>query len=378
MAMNREAAEYTLAIIRAVMKESAVPGLPEGIDLGELFAFARFHNVEALLWHGLSQLEMPEDNPVWQFWQNRGAMLLAQGVVQLSERDILIDALTSADIPVLPVKGCWIKELYPNLEYRQMADLDMLIPEECLPKATSLMLTLGYTTDTAENAPNHASFLKPPYTEVELHVKLLEEDRGYYADVWQRAQPVEDVPGLFRFRKEDEYIYYFLHMQKHLEDAGAGIRSVLDSLIYRTAWPDMDWAYLRQELEKWDLWELAQNIQRLCDCWFVTGEPVQEDLHSMAEAFLTSGSYGTVENRSQNRLAKLEKTYKSPLIRGVVYWAIQVFRPMEEMKRGFPVLKKAPFLLPVFWAYRAVRKFANRPGEIWHHITIVFGKGTKK
>ena len=258
-----------------------------------------------------------------------------------------------------------------------MADLDMLIPEDKLHQATKCMLSLGYTTDIAENSPNHAGFLKPPYTEVELHVRLLEDDGGYYQDVWHRAQPVEGYPCLYRFAPEDEYVYYILHMQKHLEDAGTGIRSVLDGLIYRRVWPDMDWTYLRRELERWGLWELTCNIQRLCDSWFVTGEPVPEDLAPMAESFLASGSYGTVENRSQNRMDKLEKTYKNSLVRGIVYWGIQVFRPMEEMKRGFPLLNKAPFLLPVFWIYRAIRKFTNRPKEIWHHITIVFGKGKR-
>ena len=374
MPIHNPIGNYTISVIRSVMGAQTVPPMPEGVTLEGLYAFARLHNVEALLWHGLSQLEIPEENPVWQDWENRAAMLLAQGVVQLADRDALFEALTGAGIPLLPVKGCWLKELYPNMEYRQMADLDVLVPEDQLQRAKQILLSLGYTTDAVEDSANHAGFLKPPYTEVELHVRLLEHDNGYYRDVWQRVQPVEGYPCLYRFSPEDEYIYYILHFHKHLEDAGTGIRSVLDSLVYRTAWPELNWTYLQQELEKWGLWELTRNLHRLCQSWFQTGEPVPADLEVMAEAILNAGSYGNVQTRSRNRLDKLREKYPNPLIRAIVYCCIRVCRPREEMERSFPVLRKVPFLLPVFWIYRMARRFLNRPGEIWRHTISIFRK----
>ena len=81
-----------------------------------------------------------------------------------------------------------------------------------------------------------------------MHVRLLQEDGGYYDDIWDRAQEDADYPCLYRFSPEDEYIYYFLHINKHLEDAGTGIRSILDSVVYRDAFPQLDRQYLQQEL----------------------------------------------------------------------------------------------------------------------------------
>lgn len=372
---SRECTDYTIRVIRAVMGETEVPSMPGNLALKALYRFAKLHNVEALIYHGLCRLEMDMGDPVWQDWENRAAMLLSQGIVQLAERDVLFEALTGGGIPLLPVKGCWIKEMYPNMEYRQMSDLDMLIPEDAVSHAREMMRSLGYTTDTFEDAPNHAGFLKPPYTEVELHTGLLERDGGYYDDVWQRAGKVEGYPCLYRFRAEDEYIYYIAHIHKHLEDAGIGIRSVLDSMVYRDVWPDMDWAYIGRELETLKLRELEQNIRKLCDCWFRTGEPVPPELEAVAEYMLSAGSYGTMENRSRKRLEKLDETYRNPLVRGAVYWRIQVCRPRAEMERSYPVLRKLPVLLPVFWIYRAVMRFVSRPKQIWHHVTLVFGRG---
>lgn len=368
---------YCLDLIRAVMQQREVPAIPEDLSLQEIYNFGRLHNVEAMLYHGLCQLEMEEKDPLWQSWGNRAAMLLAQGVVQLSDRDTLFDVLTAAGIPLLPVKGCWLKELYPNMEYRQMVDLDMLIPEAKAQEAREIMLSLGYRTEAFEDSPNHAGYLKPPYTEVELHVRLLQEDGGYYDDIWERAERVEGYPCLYRLSSEDEYIYYLQHLNKHLEDAGTGIRSILDCVVYRDAYPEMDREYLKRELERLQLWELAKQVETLSDCWFRTGDGVPQELEQLAQSILYAGSYGTLENRSRQRLEKLQGKYKNPVIRGIVYWAIQFCRPLEEMRRSYPVLKKLPVLLPVFWIIRAVMKFGKNPRTIWHHVKLVFGRGNE-
>ena len=375
--MHNLCTEYCLGVIRAVMEESTVPKMPEGLSLQELFDFSKLHNVEAMVFHGLEQLQPDEEDPLWQHWQNRADMLMTQSIVQLADRDTLFAALPAAGIRILPVKGCWLKEQYPDIDYRQMSDLDILIPKEKAEDAAAVMRALGYKPGDFDDNPRHTGYLKAPYTGVELHTSLLYEDRGYYDDVWNRAEPVADCPGVYRFRAEDEYIFYLLHLHKHLNSAGTGIRSVLDSLVFRQAYPGMDRHYLRKELEKWGLWELAEDIETLADCWFKTGSSVPEQLREMAEFILSAGSYGTLENRYQRRLDKLEKRYKNPFLRAIAYWIGRICRPMKEMKRSYPVLHKLPFLLPFLWIHRAIVRFCRRPKEVRHHIAVVFGRGKK-
>ena len=130
MTTNSACAMYCIDLIRCLLQEKEIPQLPDTVSLQELYAFAKLHNVEAMVFHGLEQLGMDNTNPIWQDWQNRSAMLLTQGIVQMADRDTLFSALTEAGIKLLPVKGCWMKELYPDIDYRQMSDLDMLIPAE--------------------------------------------------------------------------------------------------------------------------------------------------------------------------------------------------------------------------------------------------------
>lgn len=375
MTHNKACAEYAISLIRAVMQDSRIPPVPENVSLEDLYRFARLHNVDALMYHGLSQLDLDFASSLWLQWENRAAMLMAQSVVQLADRDTVFSALTSAGIPLLPFKGCWMKELYPNVEFRQMADLDMLVPRDRSQEAKRIMLSLGYTTESFEDGPHHAGYLKPPYTEVELHVTMMEEDIPYYHNVWDRAEKVDGYPCLYRFSPEDEYIFYIVHMNKHLEDAGIGIRSILDSTVYRDAFPGMDRVYLRRELEHLGLWQRTVDIETIADCWFKTGTPIPENLESLAEYLLSAGSYGHLENRSRNRLERLERKYRNPIVRGFVYWGIRFFRPLKEMQQGYPVLEKLPVLLPVFWIHRAVMKFVRHPQKNLQHIALVFGKG---
>ena len=256
-----QTAEYIISLIRAVMQEQPAPLIPAGISVKELFDFARSHAVEALVFRGLAPMLSHCDDPVWRQWENRANQLLAQSIVQLQQRDELIHRLTTAGIPVLPVKGCWLKELYPDLGDRQMSDLDMLIPPEDAPSAEKILLSMGYQRE--EVSFHHTAYRRPPYTAVELHTSLLPETDEHfscYQNIWEKAVPVEGVPGLNRLKPEDEYLYYLVHLSKHLSEGGSGIRSILDNCIYTRCFPKLDSTYVASELKKLGLSELAQQV----------------------------------------------------------------------------------------------------------------------
>lgn len=371
-----QTADYTISLIRAVMQEQPVPPIPEGISLKELFDFSRSHAVESLVFRGLAPLLSHCEDPVWQLWENRANLLLAQSIVQLQERDELIQALTQKSIDVLPVKGCWLKELYPDLGDRQMSDLDMLIHPEDAPSAEGILLSMGYQRE--EVSFHHTAYRKPPYTAVELHISLLPETDahfGYYQNIWDKAVSVEEVPGLYRLRPEDEYLYYLVHLSKHLSEGGSGIRSILDNSVYARCFPSLDRAYLEGELKMLGLAELAQQVQSLSRCWFETGQALPESLRPLALAVCTAGTYGTLEQRTRSRMERLRQQYPNPVLRFFAYCLPRFFRPLSEMKRRYPVLEKAPILLPVFWVVRMVSMMLRNEKSFWQHLRSLLGKG---
>ena len=369
-------ADYTISLIRALMQEQPVPPIPAGISERELFAFSRSHCIEALVYRGVSRLKAEAEDPVRKKWENRVNLLLAQSIVQLQERDDIIHQLTAAGIDVLPVKGCWLKDQYPDLCDRQMADLDMLIHPEAAASAEHVLLSMGYGQE--EICFHHTAYRKPPYTAVELHVSLLpetDEHAGYYHRIWEKAMIVEGTPRLYRLKPEDEYLYYLVHLNKHLSEGGSGIRSILDNCIYLRSFPDMDGDYLEKELETLGLSELARQVQTLSRCWFETGQAIPESLRPLAQAVCGAGTYGSLEMRTQQRMERLREKHRNPVARFFAYCLPRFFRPLSEMRRRYPILEKAPIALPVFWVVRVVSMMLHNEKSFWQHLRSVFQEG---
>lgn len=381
MNIRKECAAYCITVIRHLLQEKPIPAMPEDVSLGELYGYSRLHGVEAMVFHGLEQLDIPGNDPVWQNWRNRADMLLTQSIVQLAERDALFAALPAAGIRILPVKGCWLKEQYPDIDYRQMSDLDILIRPEDRAKAETIMSQLGYDKKTEiESAENHDTYAKPPYMSVELHHSLLmEEDTwfAYYSDVWERAVPEAGFPGVFRLKPEDEYIFYFVHLVKHLLFAGTGIRSFLDGRVHRTVWKDMDRAYLEQEFETLGMTELVRCAETLTDCWFGSGAPVPGELEVMADSILSAGTYGTESGRFRNHMKKAGKKIRNPFLIKICFLLSCLFLPLRHMQLLYPVLKKVPYLLPVFWIWRPIHRLLFRPQAVSNLVKQTNEEGDK-
>lgn len=380
MERNPICAQYCLDLIRAVMQEQPVPRMPEGVTLEELYVFSRMHSVEALVYHGLCQLDLDEEDPIWRSWDNRAQMLLTQSIVQLAERDELFAVLQETGMEILPVKGCWLKECYPQIDFRQMADMDVLIHREDREQGRKIMLGRGYQEDTGERSPHHDGYQKKPYLAAELHLQLLPSSNAhssYYDHIWDRAEAVEGQPRMKRLRPEDEYIFYFLHMKKHLEDAGCGIRSILDCVVFRDTYPEMDRAYLQQEFQNLGVWQLVQQVESLSESWFWTGKPLPDSLLPVADRVLWAGTYGNLEDWYVRRMDELKQKYKNPVVLQIVYWSSRFFRPMEEMKFNYPILEKLPVLLPVMWVVRIVKKCIAKPQALWSHVQKIYHEGTK-
>ena len=372
-------ADYILSLIRALMQEQPLPPIPEEFSLQELFDFSRSHAIEALVFRGLASLLPHSESPVWLQWENRVNQLLVQSIVQLQERDNLIQLLTHEGIHVLPVKGCWLKELYPELSDRQMSDLDMLIHPEDAASAEQALLSVGLQKEDV--CFHHTTYIRPPYTALELHTSLLpdiDEHTGYYQNIWEKAIPMEQTPGLYRLKPEDEYLYYIIHLSKHMAEGGSGVRSILDNHIYFRCFPDMDGAYLEKELEALGLLEFAQQVQELSRCWFETGAAIPEALEPLAQAVCTAGTYGSLEMRTHNRMARLREKYSNPVTRFFAYCFPRFFRPLSEMKRQYPVLEKAPIALPLFWVVRIVSKMLHNEKAFWQHLKLVFQEGGRR
>jgi hypothetical protein len=157
-----------------------------GSDLNwtNLLSLAQRHALVPLLFFQLSRVA-PEQVPADQLkkLRDRSQSNAALNVVLTGEMVRLLELFERNEIPAVPYKGPAIGVgIYGNLALRQFADLDILVPEAAVWRATELLRDRGYEAHFTIPTRKQSSFIRLSYvrlfkhetdrTTVELHWRL--------------------------------------------------------------------------------------------------------------------------------------------------------------------------------------------------------------
>lgn len=351
-----EAGNYLIHVLDSLLKNQKPQEKPEAISFRTLFNLAKFHSVAAMAYYGVEMLHVRPEEKLEQSWKKYRDVNSAKSFVQLSERERILDTFIEKGIAVLPLKGCLLKEMYPQSDYREMADLDILFDASKGKQARAEMERMGYVTKQFDKS-NHDNYEKPPYMGVELHRDMLPKRAktySYYNDVWTKAIEDEGRPGCYHFSWDDYYIFMLAHAAKHYFAGGSGIRTIMDIHVFLQKYGrELNQGYLKQELNKMRLWQFKQDAEKLAGIWFDGKEPDTE-MQLMAQYVLTSGVYGTRERRIENDIRAIEEQTQSGRLARMIYFLRRCFMEYSEMRKIYPVLDRLPMLLPFCWLHRLI------------------------
>lgn len=344
--------EYLIELIRCVLDGEKAYEKPQGVLWEHIFSLSKFHGIDNLVFYSVERLSSQPEGELLRKWRQRRDMAAVKSVTQLAERDKIDSVFSDAEIRHLMLKGCLLKEMYPQDDFRAMSDLDILIDKENMGKASQTLKKLGY--EFKEECDHHAAFCKPPVLNIEIHTRLVpkhfEKGYEYYSEPW--AYTAETDPYSCRFGWNDYYVFMLAHFAKHYYHGGSGIRSVMDIYVFlQKHGAELDRAYICRELEKMDIAVFAETAERLARYWFGGGISDRET-EDMALYVITSGNYGTKLRNAQNQIEMLRR--KNPHFVRTRYFLKRAFLPYSTMKFIYPVLKKVPVLLPFFEIYRWV------------------------
>ena len=365
---------YLIAILAAMLHQKAVPPLPEGMTWQMVYNVARYHSLDSMVLAGVEPMVRQADPALYADWNKQRSMNMVQTLTQISEQQRLVEAFSKAELPVLLVKGSALRVLYPSPNYRQMSDVDILTSKEDTARAEKLLMELGYQeTEKDSTQENEASFFLPPYMSVELHnspVNPQDPRAPYYEDIWTKTVENPALPHVFHLRTEDEYLYLLVHFIKHYDDAGIGIRQVMDVYLYQQAYgSSMDAAYLAKETAALGIDTMRTAIEQLAQLCFSGEEPPEEPdalVREMEEVCLLSGIYGSTQSRSIRMMQKVQQAGSN----NGAGWKLRylwrrLFPPLEELYRRYPKARRAPWLVPYYWLCRLLdgdywkRRFLN-------------------
>ena len=358
-----QAAEDMIYLCRCAVKDEAPDaGRLGGMDLSEVFSVAKRHMLSATAGTALETAGIRDR----QFMvavasaQRKAAMLD-------TDRKSVLDALEQAGIWYMPLKGILLKDLYPRFGMREMADNDILFDASRADDVKKIMEGLGFTVKQF-NKGNHDVYTRQPVSSFEMHRGLFDEvlegtKFAYYDNVRDRLIPDHKSQYGLRFSADDFYVYMFAHAYMHYARGGIGLRFLLDVYMYLkkvTIHPD----YVRQETEKLGIRSFEESGRRLSLNLFDGKDLTGED-RKMLRYMLSSGAYGTVQNRADNRVAEKGK-FRYLLSRMTI--------PYPIMLRDYPILKKAPVLYPVVWVWRFIYKFFTNPRIFMTDVGALFRK----
>ena len=366
--------EYLLSLLRACLTGTPAPEKPESVTWNMLFAAAKRQSVAVAAFSAIQTLQVRpegEDLERWDVWCSK---LTAKAVNQTLEARKLLTAFQNAGMRTMPLKGYYIRQLYPHPEMREMSDLDILVDDDRSRKMQDFMAAQGYRLDEMNRC--HAEYIKPPYMIVELHNALMPEEfsglHAYYSAPWKRAVAEAENSMIYQMNPSDTFIYSIVHFYKHYFYCGCGIRMLADLWLFlRHNETLLDRAYIEKCLRKQKTDAFARTAVALCRTWFEDGN-YDDAQRAMEERLFRAGTYGSKELYDQTQIERYNGRHKSRRIGKIRYFLKIVFPPLFEMEEMYPFLKKASILLPVTWVLRGFRVLFHSPKRIGEHYRKVF------
>lgn len=338
-----EAKADLLAVVRAALHGTDAPDASAFADFSAVCSLARRNAVQSMTY--LVLRDQKDALPAEDF--TRLSKSFQAAVLQETAQRMFLQTLRekfgAAGIDFMLLKGTHVKTLYPASEMRLMVDIDVLVREPDVERAQAILLECGLSLHL-DNGKD-IIYMRPPFLTVELHRALFQEGYDlypYFLDVWERAVPL----GAHEYKMSDAelYVYTLAHLAEHYTTAGSCFRPVMDLYLLeqKTA---LDFSALHARFREMGLAVFAEKVRALYRAMF-DGAQKDETLLLMENYVLLGPPV-----RHADAAAAAARTQKSKLRRLLA----AAFPALSHMRLKYPVLKKAPFLLPVFWVVRLLQ-----------------------
>jgi hypothetical protein len=241
------------------LKRDAINSLlARGVDIGYFSLLAVNHHVASLAYNALKSCAPvpPSGEEIIRSLKARSLAISAANSFYKKELMNILAAFAEKDIPVIPLKGICLSEyLYGDDKSRDTSvDIDLLVKEEALDSARSLLEDIGYAFKSSEEIDEYRwshNFVKPGMPAIDLHW-----------DITMMVRSRERIDGFWRGVKNRDSALFFmpeellLYLSAHMVNSGAfrQLRHVRDieRLIERYA-NEINWDSVVSKARAWRL-----------------------------------------------------------------------------------------------------------------------------
>ena len=286
---------------------------------------------------------------------------LHRGLVQEYEIQSLLDDMEQDGIDCLPLKGWVMRNYYPEPLMRSMADLDVLIRDMDSLKMKKWMQAHGYTPEHIEQSV-HDTYTKPPYMNIELHRRLMEETRlkrqhtswreNRLVSLWKYR--LKGKEHIYCLSDEDFLVHHILHFYKHFTGSGVGIRPLVDLYLYlQSKQQILDWEYLKKQLDALHIFTFCKKMVSLSYQCFEEEKKLDESEQLIVGYLTQTGVYGDLATTETAYLfQEAERNVKRARVH---VFLRRCFPSVATMKNIYPRLRHIAWALPFYWMLRVSR-----------------------
>lgn len=262
-------------------------------------------------------------------------------------------------IPYIPLKGAVIRAYYPDERMRVSCDIDILVQEKQLDSVVACLKDKGYICGNKRY--HDIPVICPNKAPLELHFNI-REDKAFLDKVlkraWDYAAPAQN--SRYDFTKPFFVFHMYAHMAHHFLSGGCGIRSLMDVWVMEHKM-DAPCSCAKELLEKAGIYEFAVQMSGVANRCFTDNKP--DDFSELVLNYIFNGGvYGTAENSIAVEKAKNGSA--------LAYAFKRFFLSYPMMTTAYPILKKAPFLLPFCWIARGAKALLQgKSGKIQNELS---------
>lgn len=333
----------------------------------DILSAAEDQGVLFLVLQGCTSIRQQVSAASWLKWRSKMLSTMINNEVLMEAQSKIVEALKSESIPYAVLKGASLSACYYDPSVRALGDIDLLVPVQFVDQALELLVSQGFHAPEDSFAhPYHIDFYKNSVV-AELHYAVSTfpdspagAEAKHYMESWPEQLVQKHIEN-YTFQCLSEFhqaLSLLLHMERHMTTGCIGLRQLCDWAAFLTSvMPDHFADQIVPELKRCGLKEFAGVLTRAAIHYLglhsAYGMPFQSirerDVQSMIEEILRTGSIHNRNNAKDGSNFFVDES-------GTVS-ALQVFvaKINSLAQRKFPVTKKLPFLLPLFWLYIPLR-----------------------
>lgn len=312
-----------------------------------VFDISKKHDLAHIVSYALDESNNAIDEPLKKEFDQARKTAIFRYIKACNEIDAISKLFCDKEIPFIPLKGLVLANYYKEPWLRTSCDIDILIKEEDIEKATrALSENLAYTVNS--KGQYDISTVSPSGVHVELHYKLIEADFYIAQDlqqIWCSNEIFQKSSCQYAMTNEMFLLYHIYHMAKHFLHGGCGIRSFIDLWIIKNSL-GYDETRATSLLKNNQLYEFYEKAIELTEVWFDSRErtPLIKEIESYV---LSGGVYGSLEQNAAMFQVRRGGRFQHIIRR--------IFIPYKSMVFYYPSLKKCPILFPFYQIRRWFR-----------------------